>query len=227
MSPWPRLAKYGREKTTDISPAILPTAKFPTQLVQAVEALQHVIASGCSPQDVYIVGDSAGGNLALALLSHMLHPVESVAPYPPTSRIGGVFLMSPWVSLTGDTGSHLANDSSDIVGAKTLAYCGRKALEGVPDSLRVYLETLKVPDTWFRGIDELVSRILVTAGAAECLRDDIIQVSHKLSKNHDKVKLIIQENGVHNDPFFDFFVGEMNLGDLTPKIIDWFREALG
>lgn len=74
--------------------------------------------------------------------------------------------MSPWVSLMGDMGFHLANDSSDIVGAKMLAYCGHKALEDVSDSLRVYLETLKVHDMWFRGIEGLMSRILVTAGGA-------------------------------------------------------------
>ncbi|KAG6883608.1 hypothetical protein C0993_005183 [Termitomyces sp. T159_Od127] len=215
-----------RKILTHISPAIIPTAQFPTQFVQAIEALQHVIMSGCNPEDIYIVGDSAGGNLALALLSHMLHPVESLPPISLTSRIGGVFLMSPWVSLTGDTGSHLINDSLDIVGAKTFAYCGRKVLEDVPDSLRVYLEMSKVPDTWFKGIDKLVNRILVTAGGVECLRDDIIQVSHKLSQNHSNVRLIVQENGVHDDPFFDFFAGEMNLCDLTPKILGWLRQAL-
>ncbi|KAG6901553.1 hypothetical protein C0995_010610 [Termitomyces sp. Mi166 len=222
--------KLGKEGTTAgfaiVSYSIIPTARFPMQLVQAAEALQHVIASGCNPQNIHIVGDSAGGNLALALLSHMLHPVENVPPIALTSRIGGVFLMSPWVSLTGDTGSHFANDSLDIVGVKTLAYCGRKVLEDVPDSLHVYLETSKVPDTWFKGVDKLVRRILITAGGVECLRDDIIQVSDKLSKNHNEVRLIVQKNGVHNDPFYDFLAGETNLGDLTPKILAWLRQGL-
>ncbi|KNZ71945.1 Meiotically up-regulated gene 180 protein, partial [Termitomyces sp. J132] len=209
-----------------MSYSIIPTVEFPTQFVQAVEALQHIIASGCSPQNIHIVGDSAGGNLALALLSHMLHPIENVPPISLASRIGGIFLMSPWVSLTGDTGSHLVNDSFDIVGTKTFAYCGRKVLEDVPDSLRMYLEISKAPDTWFKGIDKLVSRILITAGGVECLRDDIVQVSHELSKNHSEVRLIVQENGVHNDPFYDFLAGERHLGDLTPKILVWLCQGL-
>ncbi|KAG6896777.1 hypothetical protein C0992_006127 [Termitomyces sp. T32_za158] len=96
-----------------------------------------VITSGCSPKDIYIVGDSAGGKLALALLSHILHPVETEPPVSLTSRIGGVFLMSPWVSLTGNTGSQFTKDSLDILAAKSWRNAAERVLEYVPYSLRV------------------------------------------------------------------------------------------
>jgi hypothetical protein len=33
------------------------------------------------------------------------------------------------------------------------------------------------------------------------------------------------ENGVHNDPYYDFLVGEKKLSDLTPLIINWLSEG--
>jgi len=207
-----------------LSYSIVPTVAFPTQLIQAVKAIQHVLDSGCSPQNIQIVGDSAGANLVLAFLSHMLHPVEDVPLISFPSRIRGIYLMSPWVSLSGDTGSHAANDHTDVLGARTLGHSGRYVFFGVPKSLHVYLEASKTPAAWFKGVDGIVDRILVTAGGAECLRDDIVKVADKLVAHHGGgVRLVVQENGVHNDPFFDFLVGERNRCDLTPKIVRWIR----
>ncbi|KAG8526682.1 uncharacterized protein KY384_008111 [Bacidia gigantensis] len=55
---------------------LAPTASYPTQLSQAAESL-HLLLSppfSLSPSQISIAGDSAGGNLTLALLSHLLHP---------------------------------------------------------------------------------------------------------------------------------------------------------
>ncbi|GLB44455.1 putative alpha beta hydrolase fold protein [Lyophyllum shimeji] len=206
--------------------SIVPTASFPQQLIQAVKAIQHVIDSGCSPQNIQIVGDSAGANLALAFLSHMIHPVKGIQQVSLPSRIRGVYLMSPWVSLTGDTGSHAANDHTDVVGAATFAECGRNVFENVPESLRVYLEARKAPEAWFKGVDGIVDRILVTAGGAECLRDNIVKVANRLVEHHQgAVRLIVQEKGVHNDPFYDFLAREKNLCYLTPEVVQWVRDG--
>ncbi|KAF5384268.1 hypothetical protein D9615_003377 [Tricholomella constricta] len=205
--------------------SIVPTVTFPAQLKQAVKALQYVIASGCKPENIQIVGDSAGGNLALALLAHLLRPVKGVTPISLASEISGVYLMSPWVSLAGGSGSFVTNDSTDVVGASTFAYCGRKVFAGVPDSLHMYLEVGKAPASLFNGVQGIVDRILVTAGGAECLRDDIAEVASRLSVHHGRVRFIVQENGVHNDPFYDFLVGEPKLSDLTPEIVNWLEEG--
>jgi acetyl esterase/lipase len=213
-------------RTTDNPTALVPTAVFPTQLRQATLAIQHIISSGVKPENIQIVGDSAGANLALSLLSHMLHPLEGVPHLSLTSRIRGVYLMSPWTSLTGDTGSHLVNDKSDIVGAKTFGYCGRKVFAGVPESRYPYLEASKVPDSWFKGIDRLVDRVLITAGGAECLRDDIAQLSRKIAEHHPEATFIVHAGGIHNDPYYDFLAGETNLCELTLRILNWLAQGL-
>lgn len=129
--------------------------------------------------------------------------------------------MSPWVSLTADTGSHAANNKSDVISARGLAYWGKAVLDGVPDSHRAYAEAAKAPESWFKGIDTLVDRILITGGEAECLRDDITQFADSLGKLHPAMTLVIQKHGVHNDPYFDFMAKESKLGELTPLVVSW------
>jgi hypothetical protein len=133
--------------------------------------------------------------------------------------------MSPWLSLSGETRSHIVNDKTDVVGAKTLVYSGRKVLADVPKSSHLYLEASKTPEGWFEGVERVVDRVLITAGARECLKDDIALFSQKFSACHSGTEFTVQKNGVHNDPYYDFLVGEKKLSDLTPLIIDWLSEG--
>lgn len=205
---------------------MIPNVKFPTQVTQAAAAIEYLLTMGVQPKDIQIVGDSAGANLALALLSHAIHPLDGVARFTLPSPIGGFYAMSPWVSLTGDTGSHSTNDGNDIMSAKTFAYTGRKVLAGVPESQLPYLEPGKTSDSWFAGIDQLIGRILITAGSNECLRDDIMKFAKQLTAHHGRVMFIMQDNGVHTDPFYDFLIpGEKNICSLTSRILEWLAEG--
>jgi acetyl esterase/lipase len=68
---------------------LAPKAHFPTQLIQAVEALKYVL-SITSPSKVIITGDSAGGHLALSLLSHLMHPSQSLQALSLSENLGGI-----------------------------------------------------------------------------------------------------------------------------------------
>jgi hypothetical protein len=92
--------------------------------------------------------------------------------------------------------SHIVNDKTDVVGAKTFAYCGQKMLEDVPRSSHCYLEASKASEGWSKRIGGVVDRVLVTAGAQR-LRDDIELFYRK-----------VQKNGAHNDPYYDLLLGE-------------------
>ncbi|KAG6835348.1 hypothetical protein H0H93_002299, partial [Arthromyces matolae] len=179
---------------------LVPNARFPTQLTQAVKTLNHIIENGCNPKDIFLVGDSAGANLILVLFSHILHPVENfnIPSLSLTSPIGGAYLMSPWTCFfprVEDGGSHSENDPYDIITTRAIADIGKMVLGDVPESLRVYLEVNKVPATWFEGIDKLVKRVLITTGEMEVLRDDIVSVARDISEHHEDVEVIVQENG--------------------------------
>lgn len=207
---------------TSTAVALVPTGRFPTQLKQAVLAIQHLISTGVQPHNLYLAGDSAGGNLALMVLSHILHPASNVSPLTLSAPLGGAYLMSPWVSLSGRTGSIITNDSSDIIGVRSLPYWGSIVLDGVPEVHRLYIEAYRAPDAWFKDINSVVKRLLITAGDAEALRDEIVVVADRLCRQHDDAQFKLQKYGVHNDPFFDFTFRGMKKGDLTPVILKWF-----
>lgn len=184
--------------------------------------MQHILAMGVDPQNIQITGDSAGAGLTMQLISHILHPVPDVPRVVLSSPIRQIYLMSPWISLRSKTGSMLTNDDSDILGIACLTYWGREVLYGLPESQRAYLEPVFAPDAWFEKIRTVVDRVLITAGDAECLRDEITLFAKQISKHHDSTQFVIQKYGVHNDPFLDFLTMESKLGELTPLIVEWF-----
>ncbi|GLB44456.1 putative alpha beta hydrolase fold protein [Lyophyllum shimeji] len=205
--------------------SLVPTAPFPTQLKQVVLAVQHLISAGAKPENIQITGDSAGAGLTLQLLSHLLHPAPDVPRLALSAPLRSAYLMSPWVSLTGQTGSMLSNDSSDIIGIKCLTYWGREVLDGVSEDQRPYLEASRAPEAWFENLSTVVDRVLITAGDAEALRDTIVVFAERICKQHPRAEFILQKYGVHNDPYFDFFTKEKKLGELTPRIFEWFETA--
>ena len=83
--------------------SLTPHASYPTQLRQCVEALRYiVIRTSRSPSNVIIGGDSAGGNLALAVLLHLTHPQPDIEPLEITHPLAGIFTIAPWGCLRLD-----------------------------------------------------------------------------------------------------------------------------
>lgn len=83
---------------------LAPEHKFPAALQDARAAFSFLIAKGYQPKDIAIGGDSAGGGLALALLSELCR--QGQAP-------GAVFTFSPWCDLTLGGASLKTNAASD------------------------------------------------------------------------------------------------------------------
>ncbi|TBU62466.1 alpha/beta-hydrolase [Dichomitus squalens] len=71
-----------------------PEHPFPTQLLEALSAYRHIVQTLNVPsKHVILIGDSAGGHLALALQRYLLQ--SNVLPSP-----GGLILLSPWCDLS-------------------------------------------------------------------------------------------------------------------------------
>lgn len=80
-----------------------PEMKFPAPIQDAVTHYAYLISLGIDPKNIVLAGDSAGGNMVLALLRHLqyLHEEqpESALPLP-----GGAIVFSPWVTVTPTVG---------------------------------------------------------------------------------------------------------------------------
>jgi acetyl esterase/lipase len=193
-----------------------------------VLAIQHILDSGVKPENIQLVGDSAGGILIHEVISHMLHPVKDVPELTPSSPLGGAYMMSPWARLRDTPAQVLKTDREgrgDFLTRRTGLYWASKVLEGVPESAFPYLDLNTAPEDWLKGADECVERILISAGGAEVLRDEILQYAKTMEKHHKDTTTVIQANGIHVDPFFDFLVQEKDLGKLTPAILNWLDEG--
>ena len=68
-----------------------PQHPYPAQLEDAMASWQYLLDQGYAPDKIILVGESAGGNLALALTMALK---EQGKPLP-----GGLALLSPWVDL--------------------------------------------------------------------------------------------------------------------------------
>ncbi|KAF7297244.1 Abhydrolase-3 domain-containing protein [Mycena indigotica] len=200
---------------------LAPYAAFPTPLKQASLAVNFLLDAGVKPSNLQIAGDSAGGNLAIQLISHILHPLPSVPRISLSSPIRGVYLISPWTSLSASSPSHKFNDGLDFLTFPTLSSWGAQILEGFPTEHRVFAEAITAPADWFAGAEGVFQRVLVTAGGAELLKDDIVAFHEVFKKHHSQTELVVQPNGLHEDMFLDFMLGEEKVGSLTPLTVEW------
>jgi acetyl esterase/lipase len=201
--------------------ALVPEAMFPTPLKQVVTAINHLMDLGVDPQNMQFLGDSAGGNLILQVLGHLLHPLESerVPPLSLPAPFKGAYLMSPWVDLSDIFGTLSSGNGTDTLTPDVIKYWGSQVLGPVPGKCLDYLEANSAAEDWWKGVDAFVDRVLVSAGQEECLKNEIIRFQSTFDNFHSHVKLEVH-NGVHNDPMNDFAVGEKN-GKMTNLIIDW------
>ena len=206
--------------------ALVPDSSFPTQLTQGVLAIQHLIEIGVKPENIQIFGDSAGGTLIHETLSHFLHPVTGVPTLSLSAPLGGAYMMSPWVRLVDEKRKYLYSNENkgDLVTGTVLHSWGSEVLRDVPKEAIPYLNPNRAPAMWLSGVDRYVKRVLITAGGVECLRDEIIKYQDSFKEHHKDVTFILQENGIHNDPHWDFATQEKDLGKLTPQILDWLDE---
>lgn len=100
---------------------------YPRQLSQAASLLSYVTSVLLYPVNrILLGGDSAGANLALALLGHILHPhpQEDTVPkisLPEGTKLCGMLLISPWVTFRTDSKSMTRNALKDNIAPRALS----------------------------------------------------------------------------------------------------------
>ena len=205
----------------------MPAATFPTQLTQIVLAVQHLLSTGIAPQNIQLVGDSAGGNLILQLISHILHPMADVPTLSVVSPFGNVLLISPWVCLFPKAeGTIVTNSKKDLFTIPAALHYANFVRENTPESGYLYLDHMNAPPGWFDDITKVTRQVLITAGENEVLKDSITVFAERICEVHPQATYLVQENGIHDEPMIDFMVPvPKTIGSLTSKMVDWLASG--
>ncbi len=157
---------------------LAPHQTYPAQLREAVECVRYTVTElKKRPENVSIGGDSAGANLAIGVLSHMMHPHPEIKPLDLEGKLGAAILLAPWASFRTDWPSSKYNANKDIVstvvGDKwSQSFVGDRARDG-------YNEPLSAEQGWWEGLDTVVREIMVVGGGDETLLDCIRELAKR------------------------------------------------
>ena len=193
----------------------------------------------------------------MQILLHAANPIPTLPSLPsltvPPSPLSlaphkgrkflGAFMMSPYFDVLARNPackSYVTNGNSDIIPLHALQNFGKGNMAGIPDpasnpevaQVLPYLDAYLAPEGFYADLPKVVSSMMIYAGGAESLRDDILQFGEMLKKTTDgkelEVRMVVDEFGVHLDPMLDFFVGipEDELVPVTKEIVNWFRERV-
>ncbi|KAJ6145792.1 hypothetical protein N7470_009687 [Penicillium chermesinum] len=162
--------------------------------IAATGALRYILASGRSPSNVIVGGDSAGGNLALATLLHLSHPHPEIEPIDLSEPLAGVFGFSPWISFRTDWPSFTENMYKDCVPVDVLKRWAEMYLEGREGD--PWSEPLRAPAEWWR--DAKTERVLIIAGSDEILLSPIRDIAEKIKSVFPNTTFIVGYDESHD-----------------------------
>ncbi|RMZ71332.1 alpha beta hydrolase fold [Pyrenophora seminiperda CCB06] len=214
---------------------LAPEAKYPTQLIQAVEFIRFLVENeGRDPADLILGGDSAGGNLILGLFSHMAHPHPEIAPLSLPSRIHAAFLISPWCSLTQtNTPAFITNAERDLFDARTLSRWATAFLgSSNPFAGDIYSEPVLASPEWWEPVADVVDQVLIWVGGNEVLKDGIEAFSRKFTKGFGSrggiVNTVVTPKAAHEEMIVERMLGyKGDSGTGSHDIIEsWTRAKL-
>ncbi len=165
---------------------LAPEHPYPAALEDALKAWNHLMQYGYGARDVLVAGDSAGGNLALALTLKLKEQARLLPK--------GLLLMSPWTDLAGSGKSYLSKRDADPV-----------LNAGYLDAMKEnYLGAQNTQETW---ADPFVSPLYgdfedfpptyIQVGDQEILRSDSVLLYKKMNKAGVNVKIDIYKGMWH------------------------------
>ena len=160
-----RFAAAADAELVAIDYRLAPDHPFPAALDDAEAAWAGLLAAGADPRRAAVLGDSAGGGLALAL---GLRLRDEGAPLP-----AAIVALSPWTDLALSGPSLIRNAAADpMQNAADLPYLAGLYLAGAdprnPYASPLYGDPAGLPPT------------LIQVGGDEILRDDAVRMAERM-----------------------------------------------
>lgn len=202
-----RIRKYSRiARNADVALLdyrLAPEYVFPSALEDALDGWQKLIDEGYLPENILVGGDSAGGNLALAMC---LKLKDSGRELP-----RGLMLFSPWTDMTGSGSSYETNFNLDPM------FGGDSALSG--DQIRAFqsfgvyafcldADRMSPYVSPVFGDYEGFPPSIITVGSHELLYSDSLTVYEKMKKAGVDCSLVVGEGMFHVYALFGKLIPE-------------------
>jgi epsilon-lactone hydrolase len=160
-----RLAAAAQARLLAIDYRLAPEHPFPAALDDAVAAYRFLLADGADPRRIAVIGDSAGGGLALSLLVRLRDEGEAL----PAAAVA----LSPWTDLALTGPSLVANAAADpMLNPAMLPALVGLYLDGA-DPRHSYASPLYADPA---GLPP----VLLHVGSDEILRDDAVRMAERL-----------------------------------------------
>lgn len=169
--------------------AIEQKSRFPAAIQDGITAYNYVLNTlGVKPENIVLSGESAGGNLVLAMLRYLSTDGKNSLPFP---RAG--LCWSPWLDMTTDTKELDKHPSikTDYVFGSLIAW-GKRCY--IPKDLSPGHPYLSPLGNEF----ECPVPIFVQTGTAEVLYKDHVRFFQRMKEKGCKIELLEIENAPHD-----------------------------
>lgn len=177
-----RLARASKARAVAIDYRLAPENPHPAAVEDALAAYKCLLDNGTDPSRIAVMGDSAGGGLALVLLQTLR---DRKMPLPACA-----VCMSPWADLTCSGESFKKNSWKDpVLPSKTTAEFARMYQpEGdlaLPSVSPLFGDFSNLPP------------ILIHVGTNEILLDDSRRIAEKAAKTNTIVEIKVWPKMIH------------------------------
>ncbi|KAK7699906.1 hypothetical protein SLS64_011337 [Diaporthe eres] len=195
FAPQYRLSGYGSASTTAANP-------FPAALQDVVTSYLYLTQTlGIPPQRIVLCGDSAGGNLVIALLRYLDTIGGDLGIATPSSAV----LIAPWVNPLASLGPdsvHKQHEhwSTDYLPVSFLRWGAKVYSAGVADENLLYVTPLGNP--WETRVP-----IFVSMGEAEILETDGTAWCRQMQEAGGNVEVYYEEHAVHDTLLMGAIIG--------------------
>jgi acetyl esterase/lipase len=202
------LAKATDLPVLSLNYRLAPEDPFPAALEDVAAAYRWLLACGIQPQELIMVGDSAGGNLVLAALLLLR---DAGDPLP-----AAAILLSPWIDLAATGRSFLALAEADpYLTPPFMQLAARRYLGNVAPTL-----PLASP---LSGDLRALPPMFIQVGSDEILLDDSLRLAQRVNEAGGVVHMEVWQRMWH---VWHYFVGVIPQGGYSFAQINAFIRAV-
>lgn len=162
---------------------LAPEEPYPAAVEDVIKIWDYLMLAGYGAKDIFVAGDSAGGNLALQLCRYLKHE-DRILPK-------GLILMSPFTDMSMSGASYAVWADRDpmitreYVESIRIAYAGEEADYTNPCFSPLFSDLTGFPP------------MLIQVGSNEILRSDSEELKKKVIKSGGYVKLSVYRDMWH------------------------------